>query len=360
MFSLFVRGQEVFLMNSGKTMFQKGQKKREELQLPVLHFVTADDWIDKLGYEAFCAWLKFYTWCDRSQERSNKENDVVPTSFKKIMERLGIGRKKFYNSVIRPLWNYGLIDIVEYTDSNNEGQKPMNIIVYEYPQNDITKKYQPLEKIRDYDDEYTSNARTFAKQGGRKKNECSGGVSHGNRGGFHTETEGGFTQKPNNDSNSITNDSNNITNDSNLSIQKADIQKMNFPISIQKILNQNIDRLIDDNISLSDIETLYNSFKDTVNDFTFSFILGNVLGKTKGKINDISNLMNVSVYNHLKQLPKSDNKTTQENKEVIPDWFNENKEQATAKKDEGKKELSAEERQELEDILKRHSSRKTS
>src|SRR5699024_3223446 len=284
-----------------------------------------------------------------------------PTSFKKIMERLGIGRKKFYNSVIRPLWNYGLIDIVEYTDSNNEGQKPMNIIVYEYPQNDITKKYQPLETIRDYDEEYISNTRTYEKQEGRKRNECSGGVNQGNRGRFHTETEGGFTQKPNNDSNSITNDSNNITNDSNLSIQKADIQKMNFPISIQKILNQNIDRLIDDNISLSDIETLYNSFKDTVNDFTFSFILGNVLGKTKSKINDISNLMNVSVYNHLKQLPKSDNKTTQENNEVIPDWFDENKKKTTqSKKDDEKKELSAEERQELEDILKRHSSRKSS
>src|SRR5699024_12332234 len=100
---------------------------------------------------------------------------------------------------------------------------------------------------------------------------------------------------------------------------------MNIPISIQKILNQNIDRLIDDNISLLDIETLYNSFKDTVNDFTFSFILGNVLGKTKGKINDISNLMNVSVYNHLKQLQKSDNKTTHDKNEVIPDWLNENK-----------------------------------
>src|SRR5699024_878352 len=291
-------------MDSGKTTFQKGQKKREELQLPVLHFVTADDWIDKLGYEAFCTWLKFYTWCDRSQERSNKENDVVPTSFKRIMERLGIGRKKFYNSIIRPLWNYGLIDIVEYNDSSNEGQKPMNIIVYEYPQNDITKKYHPLEKIRDYDDEYTSNARTFAKQGGRKKNERSEGDSHRNRGGIHTETERGITQKPNNDSNSNTNDSNNITNDSNLSIQTADIQKMNFPISIQKTLKQNIDRLIDDNISLSDIETLYNSFKDTVNDFTFSFILGNVLGKTKSKINNINNYQSRIIKRH-KKITKS-------------------------------------------------------
>src|SRR5699024_7598504 len=197
--------------------------------------------------------------------------------------------------------------------------------------------------------------------GGKKKNERCEGGSHRKRGGFHTETEGGFTQKPNNDSNSITNDSNNITNDSNLSIQTADIQKMNFPISIQKTLNQNIDRLIDDNISLSDIETLYNSFKDTVNDFTFSFILGNVLCKTKSKINDISNRMNISIYNHLKQLPKSDNKTTQENNEVNPDWFDENKKKTTqSKKDDEKKELSAEERQELEDILKRHSSRKSS
>ncbi|WP_240378135.1 RepA protein [Bacillus piscicola] len=197
--------------------FNKGKKKREELQLPILYFVAADDWIDTLGVDAFRAWLKFYSWCDRSEERKNQEDDVVPCSFKGVMKRLRVGSKKFYNDIIRPLWNYGFIDIVTYEESKNEGTKPMNIIVYEYPQNDITKKHKPLEKIRDYDTEYHSPARTFAKQGGRNNegNECSEGVSQRNRGGFPSETGGGFPAKHNNVSNSITNDSNHITNDSN-------------------------------------------------------------------------------------------------------------------------------------------------
>src|SRR5699024_7000191 len=167
-------GQGGFLFMENKNInFSKGEKRREELQLPVLHFIAADDWMDKLGNDAFCAWLKLYTWCDRSSNRNDKENDVIPTSFKKVMERLNVGRKKFYNSIIRPLWNYGLIDIMEYNKSNSDGQKPMNIIVYEYPQNDITKKYEPLEQIRNYDTDYSSASRTFAQKGGRKKSNIS-------------------------------------------------------------------------------------------------------------------------------------------------------------------------------------------
>src|SRR5699024_7964226 len=100
----------------------------------------------------------------------------IPYSFTKIMKRLGVGKKKFYNSIIRPLWNYGLIDIEQYEKSISYGQKPMNIIVYEYPQNDVTKKYKSLEKIRDYDTEYTSTARTNAKKGGRKQKKRMEGV----------------------------------------------------------------------------------------------------------------------------------------------------------------------------------------
>ncbi|MEK4384196.1 RepA protein [Aeribacillus sp. FSL K6-2848] len=205
-----------------KVEFTKAKKNRNELQLPILHFVVADDWIDKLGPEAFAAWLKFYSWCDRSDQRKDKDNDVIPSSLSKVMKRLGVGKKKFYNEIIRPLWNYGLIDLVTYEDSEQPGNKPVNIVVYEYPQNDIQKKYQPLEKIRDYDTEYETSSRTFAKKGGRKQNESSDGflqkpgvVSHGNQGWFPTETRGGFEEKPNNDSNDINNDSNDINNDSN-------------------------------------------------------------------------------------------------------------------------------------------------
>src|SRR5699024_5572594 len=197
-------------------------------------------------------------------------------SFTKIMKRLGVGKKKFYNSIIRPLWNYGLIDIEQFEKSISYGQKPMNIIVYEYPQNDVTKKYKSLEKIRDYDTEYTSTARTFAKKGGRKQNKRmegitgkQGGYPHETGGGFtekpnktyndrnydkkgvrkkkksmealtekqgklHKETGGGFTEKPNNDSNSINNNSNSINNDSNnnLSIYEREIINTGLPLSI--------------------------------------------------------------------------------------------------------------------------------
>src|SRR5699024_5890630 len=144
--------------------------------------------------------------------RNDKENDVIPTSFKKVMERLNVGRKKFYNSIIRPLWNYGLIDIMEYNKSNSDGQKPMNIIVYEYPQNDITKKYEPLEQIRNYDTDYSSASRTFAQKGGRKKSNISSGGFHTETGGVSHGNRGGFTQKPNNVSNNYNNVSNNYNN----------------------------------------------------------------------------------------------------------------------------------------------------
>ena len=191
--------------------FQKAKKNRNEHNLPVLYFNVADDWIDKLGNDAFVAWLKFYSWCDRSPERIDPDNDVVPSSLSKIMKRLGVGKKKFYNQIIRPLWNYGLIDLVEYEHSIQSGNKPLNIIVYEYPQNNRQKKYEPLEQVRDYDKDYNTSSRGFAKQGGRKNKNISsdgfqkkpGAVSHGNRGWFPEETGGGFPGKHNNDSNNI-------------------------------------------------------------------------------------------------------------------------------------------------------------
>ncbi|KIU04563.1 RepA protein [Bacillus subtilis] len=203
--------------------FQKAKKNRNEHNLPILYFNVADDWIDKLGNDAFVAWLKFYSWCDRSPERIDPDNDVVPSSLSKIMKRLGVGKKKFYNQIIRPLWNYGLIDLVEYEHSIQSGNKPLNIIVYEYPQNNRQKKYEPLEQVRDYDKDYNTSSRGFAKQGGRKNKNISsdgfqkkpGVVSHGNQGWFPEETGGGFPGKHNNDSNNINNDSNNINNDSN-------------------------------------------------------------------------------------------------------------------------------------------------
>jgi hypothetical protein len=120
-------------------MYKKGKKERNELQLPTLHYIAADDWIDKLGYETFGVWLKMNTWVDRKSP-DRKNDNTIPTSLKKTWEKLGMGKKKFYQKIIRPLWNYGLIDIVEYKDSKNKGTNPMNILVYESPKNSYETK----------------------------------------------------------------------------------------------------------------------------------------------------------------------------------------------------------------------------
>src|SRR5699024_8408862 len=69
----------------------------------------------------------------------------------------------------RPLWNYGLIDLKEYYNDKIKGTSATNIIVYKYPQNKKELETKPLEKIRDYETDYNSNARVFGKLGGRPK-----------------------------------------------------------------------------------------------------------------------------------------------------------------------------------------------
>ncbi|MFN0224050.1 hypothetical protein [Paenibacillus sp. KR2-11] len=152
--------------------FQAHTTQRNELELPRLHFIVMDNWLDVIGEQALIAWLRFYSWCDRSigsSEVNKWEQAKIRTSLNKLIKKLGVGKGTFYNKILKPLWDVGLIDIEEYEASLNLGQKPMNIIVYKYPNNNINLQFKPLEKVRNYDKDYCSRARTFAKQGGRPK-----------------------------------------------------------------------------------------------------------------------------------------------------------------------------------------------
>lgn len=160
--------------------FKKGRIPRNELELPTLHFVVMDQWVDVIGEKALFSWLKMYTWCKRDEQDSEVnlwEQAKIPTSMNKIIKKLGVGRDTFYNKILKPLWNVGLIDIEEYQDSVNEGLKPMNVIVYKYPQNEKSLSHQPIKIIRDYNSDYHSEAKTFTKKGGRPKNKNQGNES---------------------------------------------------------------------------------------------------------------------------------------------------------------------------------------
>jgi hypothetical protein len=148
---------------------QGNKRKREELYLPSLRFVVADDWMEKIGPIALCAWLRLHTFVDRRDPQ--RTQDIVPTSLIQLATRLGMSKSKFYKTVVKPLWNHGLIDIVEYENSTSLGQKPKNIIVYRSPFNLPGTDVEPLFKARDYDTEYISIAREFGKKGGQPRHK---------------------------------------------------------------------------------------------------------------------------------------------------------------------------------------------
>ncbi|MBS4192873.1 hypothetical protein KHA94_22345 [Bacillus sp. FJAT-49705] len=193
--------------------FKKGEEKREELELPTLHFVVMDQWVDVIGEKALFAWLKMYTWCDRDRNKGDKLVDInlweqskIPDSLVKIRKKLSVGNDTFYNKILKPLWNVGLIDIEEWAEDPRSGQKAMNIIVYKYPQNNKSLSFAKLAEVRNYDTDYSSTAKSFAKKGGRPKkedseqpeelteNELNDLVDNSNLGGFSHRTGGVLSQ----------------------------------------------------------------------------------------------------------------------------------------------------------------------
>lgn len=140
---------------------------RNEQPLPQLHYVVADDWIDKLGEKSFCLYLKLFTLVDRTD--SDKQNHCIKTRTSKLLKRLEMSKSTYYR-VIKPLYEYGLVDLIEFEGSKNEGSKPVNIMVHRFPQNSYALAVQPLEKCRSWEQRTNENY-NFTKDGGRPKKE---------------------------------------------------------------------------------------------------------------------------------------------------------------------------------------------
>lgn len=171
-----------FIMANQQTFLEvnEGKRKREELTLPILHFAAADalpnteSWIDTLQPKAFCAWLKLHTLVNRTDEAMEKNGNrmTIPRSIEDLTKKIfKVSKPTFYNTILKPLWNYGLIDIIEWKDDKKIGQKAMNIIVYHYPKNQKSLETKPLEKVRDYDKDYKSNGKTYGDLGGKLRHK---------------------------------------------------------------------------------------------------------------------------------------------------------------------------------------------
>lgn len=209
--------------------FKEGKRPRKTLEMPTVHFIELDDWVEKLGEKPYLFWKRMYTWIDRKVDKANIK---LKRSLQSVAEEAGISLSTL-RRWIKVLWEYGLIDLEEWTEANRQTQKPVNIIVYVNPQNDHSLRTEPLEKCRDWKTDYHSAARVAGLRGGRPttketadpdgfKNETvETSAPHGFKNktvdGFKNETVTVSEMKPNNKlnplyNNLITTSYNNLTN----------------------------------------------------------------------------------------------------------------------------------------------------
>ncbi|WP_197224356.1 hypothetical protein [Lysinibacillus sphaericus] len=153
--------------NKTYTQVKAGAKPRDDLYLkfyyPAVDPFREDSWVKVLGPKTFVYWLQLLTMVDRSPAGYDKYGNAqtVPRSLEGLAKLFGISRPTFYSQVIKPLWNYGLIDLEEWQEQKKIGTKALNIIVYEYPMNQFEYQNRPLQKVRDYDTEYHSYAKSY-------------------------------------------------------------------------------------------------------------------------------------------------------------------------------------------------------
>lgn len=145
---------------------EKGKTPRKGLRLPTLHFIVADDWIDKLGEKSFTLWLRLLTKVDRTDDRK----DTVKYSQHALAKTLGMSYSKLLR-LLQPLYEYGLIDYIEYKASE-KAPACENVVVFEYPQNNPDLDKEPLELCRKWENR-TDEKYSFTKKGGRPKKDVA-------------------------------------------------------------------------------------------------------------------------------------------------------------------------------------------
>ena len=146
--------------------YRLGKQNIDELQLPTLYFITMNQWLDVIDDVALISWLKFFTWTKQKDTLYSSEQydqvDKLTESFSAIAKKLKVGTETLQNKILKPLWNVGLIDIIENESNEKIGSSKLVIIVYRYPMNQIERSYKPLEVLRNYDKEYNKKNRVYS------------------------------------------------------------------------------------------------------------------------------------------------------------------------------------------------------
>ena len=110
----------------------------------------------------------------------------------------------------------------------------------------------------------------------------------------------------------------------NLSISD-DIQNSALPIPFKKVLDKRIDRLIEFDINISDIELHHNAVKEVYPENEYAFVLDNLITKMQFKPNSFASVMDDWLkrnrVNLLKLIMQTKANNESVRKEKLPDWF---------------------------------------
>lgn len=131
---------------SEEKFIKRERRPRRELDMPQLHFHHMDAWVPVLGLEAFAAWLKMYTFCDR--KTYPKDNVVQHKPLPKMAVEFGCGKDKAL-AILKKLYEYGLIDIIQAR--NSKGGLKNHYYWYDIPIYANTT-YCELDKCRSWDE----------------------------------------------------------------------------------------------------------------------------------------------------------------------------------------------------------------
>lgn len=110
-----------------------------------------------------------------------------------------------------------------------------------------------------------------------------------------------------------------------LELQNIISDKKELPIPVAKTMMIHTERLIDDEIDIEDIVSVYFANKEVINEYQFGNILSNVLYGTRGKIRNIKTLLHTAIKNYFKDINEVKHLKESKPKEIVPDWFKKRK-----------------------------------
>lgn len=236
----------------GSPVVKAGQKPRAQLRLPQGSYVQADQWMEFLGYEQYCWWIKFHTWVNRKPTR--EYDNHIPYTLESVFEKLKVSKATFYRK-IKILWECGLIDLIEFDKSTRKTTKPRNIIVYEYPFNNAKFEYLELEKKRDWATEYESESK-----------------KHGYRGALKTRKDKGL----------------NSETGQNKGVSPVDNETESVDNPVDNAPVDNVDNVDNKGLNSETVEGL-NSETVRVSNLRPNNVTNNLITKTNNSINDLNN-----------------------------------------------------------------------